>query len=164
MSQFNIARRAGRHGLWIVLLWSLIACSTTPESEKDFQPSAALTEQVRQLEAAGDYQAVAALYLGLEGSPRQLREWRLRAAEAYLRGGEPRQASETALSLDKGSLNLDQRGRYEVVLARTELALNGPAAAAARSRRRSRRTSASSTSCSPPPGVSTCARVIPTAA
>ncbi len=132
MSQSSITRTLGRCHLWFLVAWGLAACGTSPSTTGDYQPAGPLAERVTQLETAGDYAGVAALYLSLEGDPRQRREWQLRAAEAYLRGNDPQRALDTVASLGNTPLNLEQKARYEMVVARAELLLGGPEAAAAR--------------------------------
>ena len=106
----------------VALAALLAACApiiTAPPPPAD--PLDAVAGQLRELEAAGNYGAAAELYLSVKGTPAQEREWRLRAAETLLRGGEAERALAVAEALDPYLLDAAQKARLGLVRSRALL-------------------------------------------
>ncbi len=112
----------------IVVLLS--ACATAPKpAPTEARSDPALAARAAELESAGDYTAAAGLYLGLEGTPAQLAEYRLTAAEILLRGNDGRRAQAVADGLVADGLTPDQMTRLRLVQAESMLLLGDPAGA-----------------------------------
>jgi outer membrane PBP1 activator LpoA protein len=103
----------------IPLLVLLSSCGSSPKRDQD--PAASVQPQLQQLEAAGDYAGIAQLYLNLQGTPQQTREWQLRAAEALLEGGDNEGAASIAANIDQSALTSGQLARTRIVLSRSAL-------------------------------------------
>ena len=103
----------------VAALTLFAGCGGSPTRSSD--PAAAVRPQIEQLEAAGNYTGIAELYLGLEGSPQQVREWQLLAAEALIEGGDTGRATTVAGGIDQSTLSQAQLTRVRMVLARAAL-------------------------------------------
>lgn len=111
----------------VMALAALVAgCAATSPSPREASVSAATAADIRALEAVDDYAGAARRYLNLTGTPSELREWRLRAAEMFRRGNDLPRAMETLDPLDGALLNTDQRARVGIIRADAALAAGQP--------------------------------------
>lgn len=118
----NPLRPALRLALLLCILYLLAGCGSM---EKKPPPSATTPPpdpELVALESQGEYRALAERYLSLEGSDAEVSEWRLRAAEAYIRAGDHPAAEQVVDTLPAAALSPEQQNRANLVRAQAAAA------------------------------------------